>query len=263
MKVWAKSKGFTIVELLIVIVVIGILAAITIVAYNGIQNRAKASALQSAISQASKKIDLYAVQNSDLYPTSLADAGGLADSDSVRYLYSSNNDAPQRHYCITALGADSSSYKSNISGTIKPGICPGHWDKTQGLSAGPLTAGVSYDTAVFRTSTGSIRLPPGAATSVKNGPFPGAVGETITFGFWMKTDAGWNGTASNSKIRFGSGGGGALLSACGYNGVKTSWTFITCTYTFDGSVTSVEITLRNDGSTGYIWMDDFSFYRPG
>ena len=40
-KVWAqKQTGFTIVELLIVIVVIGILAAITIVAYNGVQQRA-------------------------------------------------------------------------------------------------------------------------------------------------------------------------------------------------------------------------------
>ena len=36
-----KQSGFTIVELLIVIVVIGILAAITIVAYNGIQTRAE------------------------------------------------------------------------------------------------------------------------------------------------------------------------------------------------------------------------------
>ena len=35
------QRGFTIVELLIVIVVIGILAAITIVAYNGVQTRAK------------------------------------------------------------------------------------------------------------------------------------------------------------------------------------------------------------------------------
>lgn len=37
------QKGFTIVELLIVIVVIGILAAIVIVAYNGVQNSARDS----------------------------------------------------------------------------------------------------------------------------------------------------------------------------------------------------------------------------
>jgi len=42
-----KKSGFTIVELLIVIVVIGILAAITIVAYNGIQQRARVSTAQS------------------------------------------------------------------------------------------------------------------------------------------------------------------------------------------------------------------------
>lgn len=41
-----KSRGFTIVELLIVIVVIAILAAITIIAYNGIQNRAKTAQYQ-------------------------------------------------------------------------------------------------------------------------------------------------------------------------------------------------------------------------
>jgi prepilin-type N-terminal cleavage/methylation domain-containing protein len=42
-----STSGFTIVELLIVIVVIGILAAITIVAYNGIQNRAHDTAIAS------------------------------------------------------------------------------------------------------------------------------------------------------------------------------------------------------------------------
>lgn len=51
-----KQKGFTIVELLIVVVVIAILAAITIVAYNGIQNRAKESAVSSDLAQNSKTI---------------------------------------------------------------------------------------------------------------------------------------------------------------------------------------------------------------
>ena len=41
------SFGFTIVELLIVIVVIGILAAITVVAYNGIQERTKITSATS------------------------------------------------------------------------------------------------------------------------------------------------------------------------------------------------------------------------
>lgn len=53
------QKGFTIVELLIVIVVIGILAAITIVAYNGIQKRAGTSAAQSLATSIDKKLEAW------------------------------------------------------------------------------------------------------------------------------------------------------------------------------------------------------------
>ena len=63
-----KSRGFTIVELLIVIVVIAILAAITIVAYNGIQNRAKTSAGQSLANTVAKKAEAYNTIQS-VYPT--------------------------------------------------------------------------------------------------------------------------------------------------------------------------------------------------
>ena len=54
-----KSSGFTIVELLIVIVVIGILAAIVVVAYNGITNSTKKVTAISEIKQWHKLLQLY------------------------------------------------------------------------------------------------------------------------------------------------------------------------------------------------------------
>ncbi|HZJ34804.1 MAG TPA: prepilin-type N-terminal cleavage/methylation domain-containing protein, partial [Candidatus Angelobacter sp.] len=56
-----KTNGFTIVELLVVIVVIGILAAITIVSYTGISQKAKEASLQSDLDNASKQIKLFQV----------------------------------------------------------------------------------------------------------------------------------------------------------------------------------------------------------
>ena len=63
-----SEKGFTIVELLIVIVVIGILAAIVIVAFNGVQNRAKTQSSQASASNVQKKIEAYNAATGN-YPT--------------------------------------------------------------------------------------------------------------------------------------------------------------------------------------------------
>jgi len=130
-----NTRGFTIVELLIVIVVIAILAAVTIVAYNGISNRAKASAAQSGASQAAKKLLSYAVQNNDAYPASTV--GDPANIDtltslgitngSTTYQYSSNNTVVPRTFCVTATTQSVSYYQNNTTQTTPAaGVCPGH-----------------------------------------------------------------------------------------------------------------------------------------
>jgi len=122
----AKNKqGFTIVELLIVVVVIAILAAITIVAYNGIQNRAKQSAAQSATSQAAKKILLYAVERGDVYPDTLQDAS-VSDSGQTTYQYTVNNLVSPRVFCVTATVQNFSYYQSSTQPNPTAGACSGH-----------------------------------------------------------------------------------------------------------------------------------------
>ena len=67
-----RLRGFTIVELLVVIVVIGILAAVTMVTYTGVTQKAKAISLQADVQNGSKKIKLFYVSK-DLYPVRIDD----------------------------------------------------------------------------------------------------------------------------------------------------------------------------------------------
>lgn len=70
-------SGFTIVELLIVIVVIGILAAIVVVTYNGVQDQARLSAVKSDLANVKKKLMIFGVKEGH-YPTGI---GNLTEAD--------------------------------------------------------------------------------------------------------------------------------------------------------------------------------------
>lgn len=63
------TTGFTIVELLIVIVVIAILAAISVVSYNGIQQRSTNNAIIDSTSKTSRLIQSYIAANGSLPAT--------------------------------------------------------------------------------------------------------------------------------------------------------------------------------------------------
>jgi prepilin-type N-terminal cleavage/methylation domain-containing protein len=119
-----NEQAFTIVELLIVIVVIGILAAITIVAYNGIQTRAKTTTLVSDLRSASTQLRLDYVNNST-YPATLAAANngaGLKASANTTYRYSVNTTANPQTFCLSATEG-TIFYSVTETSTPAPGSC--------------------------------------------------------------------------------------------------------------------------------------------
>ena len=73
----ASRHGFTIVELLIVIVVIAVLAAITIATYQGIQQRANNAAIIDAASKSVRMIQAYIATN-EAYPYAQGAGSGWA-----------------------------------------------------------------------------------------------------------------------------------------------------------------------------------------
>lgn len=78
MKRDGKKHGFTLVELLIVIVVIAILAAITVVAFNGIRARAIDTSVKNDFASLAKEIKLYQATN-DRLPAVIGGSQGQID----------------------------------------------------------------------------------------------------------------------------------------------------------------------------------------
>ena len=63
-----KNKGFTLVEILIVVIILGILAAIVIPQFTEASNDARDSALQSDLQTMRSQLELFKVQHLEKYP---------------------------------------------------------------------------------------------------------------------------------------------------------------------------------------------------
>jgi len=130
-----KLKGFTIVELLIVIVVIGILAAITLVSFNGVTQRATKAAnqsnAQSVISAAEAvygETGTYPVANAtaatmitNLNASVVKVPGTLAVSGTTTGLWPVGTSAVTQAYLFYMVATGTNAGK---------GICVAYWDPT-------------------------------------------------------------------------------------------------------------------------------------
>lgn len=113
-------QGFTIVELLIVIVVIAILAAIVIVSYNGIVSTSKETILKTDLRSGANQLVTYKTINGN-FPTDTAE---LRKGNTTDFSYSYNDFTGE--YCLAASSpqVQNKSYFIDQRGSIETGVCP-------------------------------------------------------------------------------------------------------------------------------------------
>lgn len=111
------KKGFTLIEMLVVISIIGILASLTLVSYTGAQKQTRDTERRSDLNQYRNSLENYAAANNGLYPL-LATAGTVSsicpNPLNTNFIASCPDDplsaaTPARHYYYQSSG-DRSKY---------------------------------------------------------------------------------------------------------------------------------------------------------
>lgn len=125
-----QKTGFTIVELLIVVVVIAILATITIIAYRGITDRAREASLMSDLNGAADVIKVGLLKNPtppNSFPADVKASAGNVLSLTDHYGYEDG-------YCINGYSQSIKKYYSiREEGGLQEGLCP---SETTGAARG-------------------------------------------------------------------------------------------------------------------------------
>lgn len=132
---WSRGQhGFTIVELLIVIVVIAILASISIVSYNGVQGRASDTAVQSDLRNFANKVMEYQAINGSFPTGHTTNAPGVS-GQYVNFSVTKGAYATDKHNFVYCTNATEDQFiitaKSKSSKKFGYSLAKGLYDYTQ------------------------------------------------------------------------------------------------------------------------------------
>lgn len=151
-KTTIRSQGFTIIELLIVILIIGILVAIVAVGYNGITKSAKIASLQSDLKNVSTQIELTKAKSGSYPGDESGISGGIKASPNNSLIYSSTGTA---NYCVMASASGVPSQYVTQDGAIKEGTCPVPMQSFTRAMCNAMTTFTGSNNEALRTGTDS------------------------------------------------------------------------------------------------------------
>jgi prepilin-type N-terminal cleavage/methylation domain-containing protein len=257
-KIEKNGYGFTIVELLVVIVVIGILAAITIVSYGSVTARAKTSSGQSAADAALSKANVYSIDGSTgRFPYSWGSLiGGAASAYTLPSGFDFNimsgnktmttarpaiitNDTIDYTVCGIGTAAAATSFATISTVT---GIKLGYWDHSTKLENWTKTAGIldggtynTYSVNCYEVGIAEAVIAVAKAIRSETGTYPAtalAINANTAVAAKLPTGV--------TTIRTGSG------SLTSVNGVNTL--YFEC-----GTAVAVTLPCNNTGGRIYYW----------
>lgn len=264
-----NNQGFTIVELIVIVIIIGILAAVTIVAYNGVQDRAKNASLQSRIHQASSELSSKFLLAGNTYasPSDFASVTGLTSDANTTYTYVVSSD--QQNYCVSARNNKTGESVAASNKAIAPanGQCatnyvlnpsfetntnnwtsnnlnlttPSDWSSS-GIRSLKATASTSATDSFARygNKTDLLGLTPGqtySITATSHLESPALSGSLDSRSRQIRVFA-WNGNSAT-----GVGNSAGMPNVVGTTATQTA------TFTIPAGSTGVEIRLYNGGSS--------------
>ncbi len=210
-----NSKGFTIVELIIVVAVIAILAALVAVGYGGLQKSARDKSLLSDVESVESEITRYAVKNNGIYDANLNWDSSAGQNSNISFLPSSGNVirvyALGDSYCIKAYNPRANN--ANIQNAVTAGDCQVRFASAIGTGTNS-TCALSYDENVYCWGYGPTgNLGNGSSTS-SNVPMAINTSGVLSGKTIKAASAAWNRTCAiasdNNAYCWGTGTGGEL-----------------------------------------------------
>jgi prepilin-type N-terminal cleavage/methylation domain-containing protein len=142
------NTGFTVTELIIVIVVIGVLAIASLVSYAGIARQAAGTTLMYDLIESARQLETDKARN-DIYPATVGAANnsaGLSKSPNTVYQYN----VVGKNYCLGAsyLTDPSATYRiTSDTNSVSEGSCANSW-KVIGAGANGM-CGINFNNATY------------------------------------------------------------------------------------------------------------------